>query len=128
MTAFVPIDDGYNREGYIAESPGLYEAVTFTYRPMTRREYARCLAEIGAASGRTPAEAADASEVKACEWMARKLLTWDVMTGDPPQKVAINKDNLGQLHPILSARLFDVINGSKPSDRKPIDEEAEVKN
>jgi hypothetical protein len=111
------IDDGYTLDGYIAENPGLYPAVEFQYRPMTRRETAVLEGDI------MRTRDAEAGETEAAKVVARKLVSWNLVdrAGKP---VPISADNLLRLQPVLGGTLLEIVRGRRASDRKP-DQQAE---
>lgn len=126
-SGYVPIDDGWTRDGYIAADEGLHDPLSFTYRPLTNSEFARMKAEVAAAAGATAMDRAEAGERKFAEWIAKKVKTWDLLNAGV-HPVAITTDEVSRLQPLLFAKLLGVIQGTRPSDKNPIDESAEQKN
>ena len=61
------IDDGYEKDGYIARRPGLHPAVSFVFRPMIPTQKARMLADQN--RSKNPEE----GEVLAAKEIAKRL-------------------------------------------------------
>lgn len=120
------IEDGYTMAGYIAAMPGVYPAVSFSFRPALLRERQRFLD----AAERPGADA----NLAAAELLAAKLQQWDVRDSQG-QAVKIAADSLQRLKPRLFDRLFNVVIGAQASDPFPdgkrldqFDEAAAAKN
>lgn len=123
------INDGYNRDGYIAESE-FYPAVRFQYRPVTMTERAVIKEKIGKAALQHGAEA---GEKILCAWMAERVKSWDLRDAGN-HAVPIAAATMLKLEPNFSTRLHAILMGDAVSDpdpqtgQEPIDERAEGKN
>lgn len=106
LSAF--IDDGYNREGLIAEAPRQWPAIAFTYRPLSAVEFAEQSVKWKGQD--------DAAWHRAIAGvLARKLVAWDVRTA-AGASVEISEANLLRLlHPVL-LRLWEIVSSGKPDD------------
>ena len=100
------IDDGYTRDGFVDEEPGLHPSLSFKYRPVTLTERSRLLFDVGAEA---QPEQGDAVNAKA---IAAHIVSWEP---DRPPTV----ENLLKLHPAVSIKLVNVICGYMPSDSPP---------
>ena len=118
------IDDGYNRDdGYIAASKAneagarLYDALSFSYRVATRREWVTLDHKIEKVMRDDSADPM-AVETLAAEFVAAHLQSWDLKKrGIHPVK--ITTDNVLNMHVVLFNRLYQIIRGNQLSDVKP---------
>jgi hypothetical protein len=92
LTAFV--DDGYTRDGRIAEAAGRWPEINFAYRP---------------------ADASQFTEQFVAERLAKNLVSWDIRNSKG-ESVPITAENLMRLvHPVLM-RIYAIINSTEASD------------
>lgn len=105
------IRDGYTRDGYIEASDGLYEAMTFKYRPMLPQEESA----VSVAAGKNPGKEAVLLRAAAIQ---KALVEWDEVD-ESGAKVPITVENVRRLPPSLFWRLYGVISGNAPSDPLP---------
>lgn len=128
------IADGYTRtDGYIAEGPKseatgevAYAPLEFTYRPSTRLENIKVDAEISlAAKNEKDPESAVKAEKIACEFIAKKIVSWDLKAVGI-HDVAVSADAMGRMHPLLFQRLYRIVRGVEFNDKKPDAETAPV--
>lgn len=97
------IDDGYTRKSRVKGEPGLYPAVTFSWRP------AQNVGErVAMMSSVSKIENAAESERRAARYLARHLLSWDLCDrrGTPRQ---IDETSVFALHPKLFFRLYSIV-------------------
>lgn len=106
------IRDGYTIDGYIAARDGLFDAVEFTYRPMTRREVARLSADVAKSTDE------EAAEVAAIKLVAKKLVSWSVKD-HRDEIVPISEENVLRLQPIVAGIMTDIVRGARASDKRP---------
>jgi len=123
MPSYIP--DGWQKTGYIAQGPVspagevAYESMEFTYRPSTRLENIKVDAEISlAAKNESDPESAVKAEKIACEFIAKKIVSWDLKAVGI-HDVAVSADAMGRMHPTLFNRLYRIIRGADFSDKKP---------
>lgn len=106
------IDDGYEKDGYIARRPGLHPAVSFMFRPMLMTERSRMLTDQNRA--KTPEE----SETLAAKEIAKRVKWWDITT-DKRKDLSISHENVLRLQPQVFVAMFAQVIGSQGPDVKP---------
>ncbi|QDU75433.1 hypothetical protein Pan97_24650 [Bremerella volcania] len=99
-------DDGYTHEACITAEPGIHDALTFTYRPMTQEE---CDLVSQAIARQT--SGASATRLLA-QTIAVHVTSWSM-----PRE--ISTDEIKQLVPSLFDKLYATIAGKRPSDPLP---------
>lgn len=104
------IDDGYTEAGYIAEVPGLYDELRFTYRPLLHLER-------DAVSDQSGKSAKDFEAVLVAV-MQSKLKAWEALDGKG-SPMPINSATIKRLQPALFDKLYAIIAGRIPSDVDP---------
>ena len=106
LSAF--IDDGYTREGTIAEAPRQWPAASISYRPMVASEYAEF-------SVKTKNLDNAAWHKAIAEILEKKLVAWDIKSaaGD---SVEIKRENLLRLMPGFLLRVWQIVSGDTPDD------------
>lgn len=103
--------DGQTLDGYIADKPGFWSAMTFTFRMTTHAE------RVGYDEAIKEARGALKSDVM-CAAIARHIKSWDQTSGDKP--VPVSKAAIGLFkNPYLVERLWNIVTGWEQSDRKP---------
>lgn len=102
------IDDGYTATGKIAAVEGMYEQVTFEYRPSTFDEFAVITNNWDYIS---------AEEVikRIVDLLLKKLVSWDLKTSDG-KVVEITESNLKRVHPIVLEKIYSIVQGAKISE------------
>ena len=106
LTAFV--DDGYTREGRIAEAAGRWPEINFAYRPADASQFTEQVVR-----GKHLDDAAWHKFV--AERLAKNLVSWDIKNSKG-ESVAITAENLMRLvHPVLM-RIYSIINSTEASD------------
>lgn len=122
------IADGYTLEHTIPALSGFHPELNIKFRPTTPVERVTTSREI---ANLDRADRCGEAERKAAEFMAKKLVSWDLMAppnteGAMPQTVEINTANILRLEHHLSASLFKVLLGEDPAVRK--ESEGDTKN
>lgn len=113
MDHFLPIDDGYTEDGFIAAVPGLHPELRFTYRPVRREERATWGRGL---EGCNPA----AQTRKTNELLAKHVASWSAVA-------PITAENVGRLRQTLFDKLFAVVMQERASDfdaNRPAEERA----
>ena len=105
LSAF--IDDGYTREGRIAEEAERWPEIRFSYRPMTAAEYGEHAARIDKGTE------SDAYRVMS-EMLARKVTLWNLRNRDGVT-VKITSENLLLLVQPVFVKLWGIVSGREPS-------------
>lgn len=105
------IADGYTRKGYIEESPRLYPAVRFSYRPMIASERA-------AVNDRVANAKAAESEAYAAKAIASHVCDWDLCDCEG-KSLPVKAEVAMRLQPALSNRLYRIVIGSDAPDQDP---------
>lgn len=106
------VDDGMNLKGYIKESPGLYPALRFVYRPMPNDERVRLF-------DNWRNVASDEQLARACEKLSQKIISWDMKDR---QGRALNCREPGVFRKLvwpLHERLMDIITAISAPDTDP---------
>ena len=111
--------DGLELDGYVAEKPGCYPAVSFKYRPVLTQNRAVLMKLILDADPRK-------GEEIAAEFVERQLVSWDLsarLRADEtdPQPVPIRAEHMLRLHPTLFNCIYRIIMGDVAGDVKPAD-------
>lgn len=106
------IPDGYTETGYIAEVPRIHGEVRFTFRPMLNEE--RAIVYGRRAKELSPREL---EQQFAAEIVAR-VNEWSLVQDDG-SPLAITRENVLRLKPMLFQRLFQIVAGSDASDVDP---------
>ncbi len=106
------IDDGYTLDGYIKESPGIYPAVRFKYRPLTVEQRIRLF------DGWSRLTALEHVR-KTTETLARQICGWDLADQHGRTVDCRDPATHRRLAPALHERLLDVICGSAAADPDP---------
>ncbi len=116
MLDFIP--DDYNETAYIKETPGIHNAVRFTFRPMLSEERTVIFRKVDSISP----EKIDALYVSA---MARRIHEWSIKdaAGNP---LPVTAENLRRLKPALFFRLWMIVAGMEPPDVDPEAKPAET--
>lgn len=116
------LNDGYSEMGFIAAAPGLYPALTFTFRPMLPADYAAMLGVL--TSDRYVQIRKDMAAA-----IAKRVSEWDLRDRQG-QAVPITTDAILYLKEPLLVRLFNIVSCRQPSDEQdsPIDLEGDAKN
>lgn len=118
------IDDGFDRQGYIAEgeqkSDGsrLHGSLSFTYRQATRRELVVLDDEVKAALGDGERGSGIRAEDLACKFVVSKVSKWDLAKPNG-EAVKVSVDALYHVHPIIFGALYNIVRGWRASDPKP---------
>jgi len=107
------ISDGYDEPGYIAEQPGLFPAMRFTYRPMLAVERDAIAAQ---SVRRSPKEYHDHFLVPT---LADFIKSWDAVD-KVGQSKPISAASVRTLRPRLFDRLYSIVCGDSPSDIDPL--------
>lgn len=109
------IADGYTESGYIAEKPGIYEAVHFKYRRMLHGALARVRDKMNQGN-------LDGAKAVYPE-LAEHLKEWDVKEYDKDGKevgtLKLGVKEVARLAPQLVEKLFNIIAGYQASDVEP---------
>lgn len=117
------IDDGYSESGFIAEEPGLYPAVTFTFRPMLPTEYGQFL-------GRLANDNEEKARHEMARWISTKLVEWD-LRDSRGNTVEITPQNVVRIKEPLLVRLWRIVScrdaSDSPGSKRP-DMESDSKN
>jgi hypothetical protein len=98
MPAF--INDGYTQTANIDEKPGVHEAVTIKFRPLTATER---IVHFDGDEKKSPAARAE----KHAKMLASHIVEWDIC--DDGKSVEINAANVGRLTFDLFFRLVDIV-------------------
>ena len=101
------MDDGYNRDGYVAAAPGRYDALAFKYRPALPDErwlFVRQQDNDGRAYAKRAAAMLDAH-----------VLEWDAKDSKD-QPVAKSAAAMLKLHPELFNAMVDQVMGYTAAD------------
>lgn len=106
------IDDGYTLDGHIAPVPGIHEGLTFTYRPMTKRQLAAMESRI------RKAKDDDEGERVAAETIAAHVTTWDAKNSRD-DVAAVTAENVLNMQTLLNVALFNIVRGYRANDAKP---------
>lgn len=111
MTLSIIPDDGYTESAYVAAMPGVFNAQTIRYRPLTHTE--RYV--IGNALGtKSPAEASKLLIAT----LAKHLKEWDVCVADGGT-LPINAESVAKLKPELAERFYAIVTGRFGGDQNP---------
>ncbi len=105
------IDDGYTRQGYLAEVERLHDNLAFTFRPMLAEEV-DAVAE--AAESKTAAEKSRIMRGV----IAKQLQSWDVISGKG-MTAEINIENVRRLPWRVVNQLYNMVAGLIPVDERP---------
>lgn len=112
------IADGYTESGYIAEKPGIYEAVRFKYRRMLHGALARVRDRMNQGS-------LDGAKAVYPE-LAEHVKEWDVKEYDKDEKevgtLKIGVKEVARLAPQLVEKLFNIVAGYQASDMERSDD------
>jgi hypothetical protein len=104
-------DDGYTRNGYLADKPGVHPEVRFRYRPTLVAEQAVVLNWF---TSDPPAVRVG----KCAEMLSKHLLEWSIAGADG-LKLPITPKNLMRINPRIFSRLVDIVSCSAASDVDP---------
>jgi hypothetical protein len=106
------IADGYTESGYIAEKPGIYEAVRFKYRRMLHPSLAKVRDKMNLGSY----EGAKAIYPE----IASRVTEWDIKEYDKDGKevgtLKVGVNEIAHLATQLVEKLFNIIAGYLPND------------
>jgi hypothetical protein len=100
------INDGYNRAAFIAEIPGIHDAVKITYRPCTMEERAQHGDDVAN-------ERLLTANKKAAVLAGQHIQSWSI-PGVKPDSSAMLKLNLN-----LFNRLYQIVLGNDAGDEMP---------
>jgi hypothetical protein len=103
------IEDGYTLDGFVKESPGIYAAVRFKYRPLTVEERVRLFENWSTLPaleqvGRTTSA------------LARQIVQWDLKDAKGRPIAVADARNFRRLSPPLHERLLDIVCGTSAPD------------
>lgn len=107
------INDGYNRTAYIAEVPGIYDALKITYRPCTSEERSAHGDEVsggGLVHGNK----------KASALLGKHIQSWSIPNVKPDAN-AMLKLNLN-----LFNRIYQIVLGNDGGDEEPNAEPSDI--
>lgn len=104
--------DGYTRTGYVAASPGLHGAVSFTYRPATFPQRQKALT-------RNDRETPEQVVAKTVNLLAGKVLSWDIVHPETGEAVAIDAKTLPHVATAILLKMECIVLGVLPSDDNP---------
>lgn len=113
MQNYIP--DGYTENGYLAERPGIYSEVRFTYRRLLHGSLAKV---------RDQMKGGFYESAKAIyPTLAKQIVSWDVRKVNPDGSDAgvleIKEIEIARLAPQLIMGLFDIVGGFAASDPDP---------
>jgi len=106
------IDDGYTIDFFIRGEEGLYPPVRGKYRPMISTEILRSNDAVRKATD------AAAGEVVLAQWMAKRIIEWDIKNRDG-EDVPISPETIIKMNPRLSKKLHELVYSVSAPEKDP---------
>lgn len=115
------IDDGYTRDGYIAGQDGVFESLSFRYRPVSpvdERRLAVKTANLFNEKGRSDEEKAIEVEYLTFDMILNHIGWWN-LTDSEGQPIAKDRNAMLAFPGIRYARLSQIVRDGLASDPRP---------
>jgi hypothetical protein len=109
--------DGLAFDGYVAAVPRLHPACEFKFRPMLAEE-------VRALSATIAKQDLSQAQVTIAEQIGTRITEWNLQ-GVNGAVVPPSADSYRRICPELSEKLCGIVQGYRPSDRKPTGEQVE---